>query len=1242
MTTEPIDLFYSYAHEDEPLRNQLNQHLALLKRQGVIRAWYDREILAGDLWAQEINSHLQTAQIILLLITPAFIASDYCYGNEMTEALKRHALGQTRVIPIILRPCDWESSPFAQLQALPKNAKAVTLWSNRDAAFTDVAKGVREVIAAFTKKTSTAVPSAAEFVTSTNKHKQNAGGSMSHTPTTLGSSALKPVIARYYKELEGYQGKADYELALRSAFQNLLADTARLVHWTLIPEQTIEGNIRPDGVLRDTFDLRRGFWEAKGPKSDLEKEIQKKIATGYPLVNTVFENTRKAILYQNKRRVPIDFDLSNSKDVGDLLNQFLTYTEPDIENFETAVDEFKERIPELARAVLAIIEREYKLNKRFVTAFNTFAELCRTSLNPHISTETINEMLVQHLLTERLFSTVFNNPDFVRRNVIAAEIEKVIDALASRSFNRKDFLKTLDRFYVAIEGAAKGIESWSERQHFLNTVYERFFQGFSVKQADTFGIVYTPQEIVDFMCASVDEVLKKEFGLSIAEPGVQILDPAAGTGSFIVNLLHRIPRRQLKHKYQHDLFCNEIMLLPYYIASLNIEHEYYESMGEYEPFEGICFADTLELAEGQQLSLFVEENTERVQREKDANITVVIGNPPYNVGQVNENDNNKNRKYSVIDGRVRETYSKASRASNRNALSDVYVKFFRWATDRLGGQDGIVCLVTNNSFIDQIAFDGMRKYLLQDFTQIYHLDLHGNVRKNPKLSGTTHNVFGIQVGVGITIAVRNSKIPSFAVKYFRAPEAWRRTEKLEFLCEKQSIVGIDWQALQPDERYTWVTEGLQSEFPKFLPLGDKNAKATRVLSEGSFDFKALFRTYSPGAQTNRDNWMYDFDVVKLISKARRMIDTYSAELSRWQRAGFPKNIDDFVLADESKIKWCSRLKECFVRKMMADFREAAVRNSLYRPFTRQFLYFDNMMTHRQGMFPIIFPTPDTERENIVICVTGIGANHQTFFAANVIVDVKCGISGNSTIQCFPFYTYSTDGTNRRENITDWALKQFQSKYGEQVTKWDIFHYVYALLHHPQYRERYAENLKRDLPHIPLLHNGGGYKDDLASDEVGNDQSLLAVDLFRHCVHIGQQLMDLHLHYEQAKEYPLEWVENESIPFSYHVEKMKLTPDKTAVIVNKSLTLAGVPQECFQYRLGNRSALEWVIDQYQVSKDKRSGIESDPNNLDDEQYIVRLVGKVVTVSVETVKLVNELAQTVTMQDWLDETVEISEY
>ncbi|MGH2507688.1 MAG: N-6 DNA methylase, partial [Ktedonobacteraceae bacterium] len=345
-------------------------------------------------------------------------------------------------------------------------------------------------------------------------------------PEELTPTILQKAVARYYKELHEYESQAGHELALRPAFQHLLAEMARKISLTLVHEMTIRGRIRPDGVLCNAYHMSLGYWEAKGPKGNLEDEIHAKIHAGYPLDNALFENTRQAVLFQAGKRY--HFDMQVMSDVTTLLRQFLTYQKPDIANFEQAVLDFKGQIPNIATRLLAIINDEYKSNGTFLSAFQTFTTLCQSTLNPHIGAEEIKEMLVQHLLTERLFRTVFNNPDFVHKNVIAVEIERVIQALTSRSFNRQEFLRDLDPFYHAIEGAAKGIETWSERQRFLNTVYERFFQGFAIKKADTHGIVYTPQEIVDFMVASVDEVLQREFGKSLATPGVKILDPATG------------------------------------------------------------------------------------------------------------------------------------------------------------------------------------------------------------------------------------------------------------------------------------------------------------------------------------------------------------------------------------------------------------------------------------------------------------------------------------------------------------------------------------------------------------------------------------------------------------------------------------------------------------------------------------------------------------------------------------------
>jgi predicted helicase len=496
---------------------------------------------------------------------------------------------------------------------------------------------------------------------------------------------------------------------------------------------------------------------------------------------------------------------------------------------------------------------------------------------------------------------------------------------------------------------------------------------------------------------------------------------------------------------------------------------------------------------------------------------------------------------------------------------------------------------------------------LQDFTHFYHLDLHGNVRRNPKLSGTTHNVFGIQVGVGITVAVRNSQNTGRQLYYYRVPEFWRKGEKLSFLAKAKSINNIDWVQLQPDEKYTWLSEGIQPEFATFLPIGTKETKSARGINA-----EAIFKMYSLGVVTSRDSYAYSFDAQKLRNQVRTFIEIYNRTVDKLKRQG--NEIDPLSLVDNSDphIKWTRQVKAALKRLLYSQFFESHIRNCVYRPFTRKKLYFDDFWNEEPYQQGIIFPTLMSENENSAIIVSDHGFRSSfSVLVANVIPELHL-LASTDAVQCFPYYIYKEDGFNRYENITDWALTEFQTKYGPDVTKWDIFHYVYAMLHHPQYRERFVENLKHDLPHIPLLHRK---------------------ETFLVSVRIGQQLMDIHLHYEQAKEYPLKWNENRNVPFSWRVEKMILMLDKTAVKVNESITLAGIPQECFAYRLGNRSALEWVIDQYQVSIDKRSGNVSDPNQLNDEEYIVRLVGKVVTVSVETVNLVKELEQTVTQEDWM---------
>lgn len=1023
----------------------------------------------------------------------------------------------------------------------------------------------------------------------------------------------RKALEAYQRSLAEFEQRGvKHETAVRSAFQVLLDDSARQVGWKLVPEYPLLRHgrmpLRADGALVDEFNLPHGIWEAKDSGDNLDKEIRAKFALGYPQRNTLFQSPDRGVLYQNGSRI-LDTALAKPEQLTEILRAFLTYEEPAYDHWEKASAEFKDRIAEHGRALTDLLTKEQKKNPEFRHAFADFVTLCRASLNPSLSEAAVEEMLVQHLLTWRIFKGIFDASDFMQKNVIAREIEEVI--LTIGAFSREDFLKSINPFYVAVELAAAKVPDFVEKQKFLNTVYERFFQGFAVKQADTLGIVYTPQPIVDFMVASAERLLAhQKFGKSLAHKNVHILDGFTGTGNFIVNIMQFISERTksaLPHKYEHELHCNEVMLLPYYVASMNIEHAYRDAVGEYKAFEGICLVDTFNTAEehtggGIQagLDFHWKANTERIKKQRATEIFVCIGNPPYNAWQINENDNNRNRKYPELDERVRHTYGDASAAQNRNSLSDPYIKAIRWASDRvIANGEGIVAFVTNNAFVDSLACDGVRKHLAEEFDEIRIVDLGGNVRKNPKLSGTTHNVFGIQVGVSVNFFIRHPdkarpRKRKGEIFYHAVPGDWRRTQKYDWLEKTGDVEKVAWQQMTPDKRYNWIQTGLREDFETFLPLGDRDALGNNSPTP------PIFRHYSRGIATSRDTWTVNFQRDRVAANMGRTIEAYNAQVEAWHRLKKkPKNIEDFIDYDSTKISWSRDLKNDLQRHRLVEFDESKVRRSMYRPFAKTWLFFDRVMNEEVYGFPEIFP--ETHSENLTICVTDAGSEKPFLVLATQHISDLHLVGAGASTQCFPFYTYDEDGTQRQENIPLSALVRFQSHYGDdKITRWDIFHYVYALLHHAAYRERFAANLKRELPRIPFAPE------------------------FRTFAKAGKKLAELHVGYESAKEYPLRRIENKAVPLNWRVDpKMKLTPDKRAIRYNEFLTLEGIPPEVFEYKLGNRSALDWVIDQYEVSIDKQSGIESDPNRPDDEQYIVRLIGQVTTISLETLKIVKSL-------------------
>jgi predicted helicase len=1001
-------------------------------------------------------------------------------------------------------------------------------------------------------------------------------------------------VKNYYAALAQFHLDGhDTEGNTRSAFADVLKKCASPYGWHLVEEYQFKGTnkqpLRADGALIDPLTLQHGLWEAKDSADDLQKEIKSKVAAGYPLTNILFQSPDRAVLYQDNR-IALDCDLIKPENLIEILQLFFDYRDPNIPDWEEAVTKFADKIPDLARGVTAILEAEDKKNPAFRENFQSFAELCRQSINPDLTDDAIRKMLVQHLLTERIFRKVFNNQEFLSRNVIAAEIEKVIRSITARHFSRDEFLKPLDRFYTAIEKAAESQTGYTEKQHFLNAVYEKFFQRFDTKQADTHGIVYTPQPIVDFMVRSVEEILHAEFGKSLSDSGVHILDPFTGTGNFITRIMREIKRSALPQKYAEELHCNEIMLLPYYIASMNIEHAYMERVGEYSPFEGICLVDTFELAEPKQagFAFMNEGNTKRITKQKASPIFVVIGNPPYNTNQANENDQNKNRKYKHLDERVAETYVKDSTAILRNKLSDPYVKAFRFAADRVRAGGGIVCFVTNNGFVEQVAFDGLRKHLAEDFNLILHFDLKGNARTSgERRQREAGNIFEdqIRVGVGITLLVRNPASTAHRIKLYRIDDYLRSKAKTAIVEKFGSFNGTPLGEVEPDYKHSWLHEEEALDFKNHMPLSIKG----HSIHEGP---GTLFRVSSLGVATNRDAYVFNHCRSALAHNMKQSIETVALYIAKGRPA---KEIDLFADVNDQTIKWTRQTKASLSAGRLDQFNEADIRSSMYRPFTKEYLYFSSFWNEEQYKLRVMFPTEAAE--NVAICVVNEAQIDFSTQATRSLISLHYG--GRQT-KCFSFYAYNEDGTVCQENITDWALQEFRAHYTDnEITKWDIFNATYAVLHHPEYRTRYAANLKRELPHIPFPPD------------------------FHIFAAAGKRLVELHIEYEKQPEYVLEQIEDPKAEVSFRVESMNLSQDKSELRYNDFLLLRGIPAAAYDYRLGNRSALEWVIDQYRVSTDPRSGIVNDPNRPDDPKYILRLIGQVITVSLETQQIIATL-------------------
>jgi predicted helicase len=1055
------------------------------------------------------------------------------------------------------------------------------------------------------------------------------------------------------------------ESVVREPFKDLLKRWGKALDLQFVAEHVIvtpKGNrIYTDGALLHGLRVPFGYWEAKDEDDKLDDEITDKFRKGYPKDNIIFSDDVTAVLWQGGHE-QLRAAMDDTDALFALLTRYFAHERAEIADFNKAVKQFALDLPAVLTALRDIIAEKRAASRDFARAEADFLAHARDAINPAVSEDDVQEMLIQHILTEDIFAKVFENPDFHRQNNVAAALYRLEDKLFGYGEKQK-LLKALGPYYAGIQSTAAMIESHSEKQGFLKGLYENFYKVYNPMAADRLGVVYTPGEIVRFMIKSADWLCETHFGKNLIDKGVEILDPATGTGTFIVELLEhfRGNHDKLRHKYKEELHANEVAILPYYVANLNIEATYAAVTGQFAEYPNLCFVDTLDnvaalgIYAGHQGDMFgsvSDENMARVKRQNERKISVIIGNPPYNANQQNENDNNKNRAYKRIDERIKQTYIRASTAQ-KTKLYDMYSRFFRWASDRLT-EDGVLAFITNRSFIESRTFDGFRKMVAQDFNEIWVVDLGGDVRANPKLSGSKHNVFGIQTGVAICYLVRKKGVEGCTIRYVRRPEDETAEDKLSWL-GGASIATTQMSVQKPNKRHDWLNTEDIGGWDQMLKIADSATKAARERSKEG----AIFKLYSLGVATNRDDWVYGLDSDDVLKKVSFLAKQFNEALP----------LDDPEQFHDKTFKWTRSLKRRFVRKLPIKIYASRIIPSNYRPFAKSFLYFDEALNEMHNRTNEIFKIGETNR-SITIMGDSSGKPYFTL-GIDLVPDLNFVSPASGGSQTFPRYRYTKSG-ERVDNITDWAVAQFVGHYGDKpllfrggeeprsgggvgavgqtplstdtphpnpspkgegleretgpegeglkITKDAIFAYCYAALHDPLYREKYALNLKREFPRIPF------YPD------------------FAQWVAWGEALLKLHIDYEKVKPFKLTRVDTPApkrASGTHPKPKLKSYPGKPysvsptdgekgdtensvpgSIQIDEDTQLTGVPREAWEYRLGNRSAIDWVLDQHKEKTPRDPTIREKFNTYrfaDYKESCIDLLGRVVTVSIETVKI-----------------------
>ncbi|MCW5948912.1 MAG: DEAD/DEAH box helicase [Pyrinomonadaceae bacterium] len=906
-------------------------------------------------------------------------------------------------------------------------------------------------------------------------------------------------------------------------------------------------------------------------------------------------------------------------------------------------EQWANTVAEIATRQIARIYALIETNPQQRAAFDDFLAGLRKNINPSITEDEAVQMLSQHIITRPVFDALFEDYSFAANNPVSVSMNAMLAALHGERMADDD--ETLQKFYEFVRTTLKGLDNAEAKQGVIVRLYENFFAKAFKKMVERLGIVYTPVEVVDFIIHSVNDVLKKEFGRELKDRDVHILDPFTGTGTFITRLIQSglIDKESLPHKYKHEIFANEIVLLAYYIAAVNIENAYHDALQssppyeggvaaasadgvvlssetDYIPFEGICLTDTFQLGEdGAQENLKGEtfkQNSERVERQKRAPLKVIFGNPPYSVGQKSANDNAQNLQYKRLDSLVEEHYARTSSATSVKALYDSYIKAFRWSTDRLDENGGVISFVSNGAWLESNGMDGFRKSLEKEFSSIYVFNLRGNARTSGELRrAEAGNVFGSgsRTPIAITLLVKNPTSPSkrAEIQYFDIGDYLKRDEKLSIIKKFESVKNesMQWDIIVPNEQGDWINHR-DSTFEEFIPIGDKNDK-----KENAF----FLNFYSRGLSSARDAWCYNSSRPELTKNMSLLADFYNEQrLQFHEKKQLIQNItiEEGVEFNSRRITWNRGLKQDLQRNKEILFDDERIYTATYRPFFKQNVYFAQALNDMVYQLPKLFPT--TKHENLVISLSGVGAsNNFSVLITDRIPDLQLQFNG----QCFPLYYYEENRPDsptlfdtagepqfvRRDGVSDFIAKRAKEQYATAIRKEDIFYYVYGFLHSPEYRQNFANDLKKMLPRIPLVDD---LKDFVAFSKAGRD------------------LAQLHLNYEKVSAYPDLKVTGDEIN-NFRVGKMTFV-DKTtkeAIRYNGDIVVSNIPAKAYDYVINGKSAIEWIMERYQYKQDPASGIINDPNNWADEvgnpRYILDLLLSIVNVSVQTVDIVETL-------------------